>query len=50
MVLVSCVTHTTAFIDGLKGIPDDDRARLKALCPTSYTGLASTLAEAVKKL
>ncbi len=35
-----------AFIDGL-AIPDDAKARLKALTPASYTGLAETLANRV---
>ena len=33
-----------AFIDGL-ALPAEDKARLRALTPASYTGLAATLAK-----
>jgi adenylosuccinate lyase len=35
-----------AFIDGL-ALPADEKARLKALTPASYVGLAATLAKRV---
>ena len=35
-----------AFIDGL-ALPDDAKARLKALTPATYTGLAAELAKRV---
>ena len=35
-----------AFVDGL-AIPDDAKARLKALTPSTYIGLAADLAKRV---
>ena len=35
------------FIDGLTELPGAERARLKAMTPGSYTGLAATLAERI---
>ena len=32
------------FVDGLD-LPDEDKARLKAMSPATYTGIASTLAD-----
>jgi adenylosuccinate lyase len=37
----------TAFIEGLK-LPADEKARLRALTPAGYTGLAATLARRLK--
>jgi adenylosuccinate lyase len=44
----SGITRETlhAFIDGL-ALPDDARARLKALTPATYTGLAADLARRI---
>ena len=37
----------TAFIDGL-ALPADEKARLRALTPASYTGMAAPLARQLK--
>ena len=36
-----------AFIDTLKELPDGERARLKAMTPARYTGMAAALARRV---
>ena len=38
-----------AFVEGLEGLPRDEKDRMKALTPQSYTGLASTLARDLQK-
>ncbi|MGB7181820.1 MAG: adenylosuccinate lyase, partial [Burkholderiaceae bacterium] len=37
----------SAFIDSLVEIPEAERQRLKQMTPTSYTGLAATLARQI---
>ena len=37
------------FIENLEGLPDEEKESLKKLTPSTYTGLASTLARDVQK-
>ncbi len=46
-VIIVLAFSPQGFLDSLEGIPAEDMARLRALTPATYTGLAAELARAI---